>query len=511
MAVLQETEPRNVFRFFEEICGIPHGSSNTWSISNYLVDFAQKRKLRYTQDKLGNVMIWKPGTPGYENASPVIIQGHMDMVCEKEPESDIDFETDGLCLKLEGNVISAEGTTLGGDDGIAVAYALALLDAEPEEINHPPLEVVITVDEEIGMLGAAAIDCSELTAKIMLNLDSEDEGQLLVSCAGGLTATCHIPVEYESVIDTQGLDSISETVKKLKVTGITGGHSGVEIHKEGANASKILGRLLYCLSKEADIRLVTIQGGLKDNAIPREAWSLIVCRDPDGGKIPDDFVEKYNAILKHEYAATDPDIRVELTGCGTKNSSGQGSLEQYEGTMQCMTAESTRRVIDTLLNLPNGVCRMSKDIAGLVQTSLNLGIMKTIHLKDHVEVQFAFSVRSSVGTEKDALAEQLESLTLAMGGYLTRTGEYPAWEYKQESALREIMVNVYEEQYGHKPTVEAIHAGVECGLFAGKIPGLDCVSFGPRIDDIHTTSERLYVDSVARTWDYLLAVLERIR
>lgn len=498
MAVLQNVEPKSVFRFFEEICGIPHGSSNTWAISNYLVDFAVTRKLRYIQDKLGNVMIWKPGTPGYENAAPVMLQGHMDMVCEKEQGTEIDFLKDGLTLRLDGNVISAEETTLGGDDGIAVAFALAILDAKDGEIPHPPLEVVITVDEEIGMLGAAGIDCAPLQAKRMLNLDSEDEGRLLVSCAGGVTVSCHLPVAYEETDNMK--------LWCLAAGGITGGHSGVEIHREGANASKVLGRIMYQMSRQTHFKLVDVHGGMKDNAIPREAAAVFVCNDDLS-----ELIAKYNVILQQEYRATDPDIRLTLKEVKWNEIAGEQGECGSIARDRCMTDCATQNVVAALMNLPNGVIRMSKDIDGLVQTSLNLGIMKTVQNGTASEVQLSFSVRSSVGSEKDALVEQIESMMCVLGGTITKEGAYPAWEYKQDSSLRELMVDVYEDMYGEKPVIEAIHAGVECGLFAGKIPELDCVSYGPQIDDIHTPSERLYVDSVERTWKYTLEILRRLK
>ena len=483
MAVLDKLEPSAVFRYFEEICGIPHGSSNTKMIGDYLINFAKIRNLKCEKDHLGNVIISKPGTSGYENSPAVIIQGHMDMVCEKTSDMEIDFNTEGLKLKLDGNVISAEGTTLGGDDGIAVAYALALLDSS--DIAHPPLEVVITVDEEIGMLGAADIDCSSLKGRLMLNIDSEDEGHLLVSCAGGVTATCHLPVSYEK--------NAYKNVKRLSIMNVTGGHSGVEIIKEGANASKVLGRVLYDISRHMDFRLVSISGGMKDNAIPREAHAIIAYDD----NLDSALIDSYNLILGNEYKATDENITVELSDACDVNE-------------KCMTAASTKKVIAALVNVPNGISKMSKDIDGLVQTSLNLGILRTA-MEEEPEVTMSFSVRSSVGTEKEELVMRLDSLMDVLGGNVTTEGAYPAWEYKRDSKLRELMAAVYKEMYGKEPIIEAIHAGVECGLFAGKLEGLDCVSFGPQIDDIHTPNERLYVDSVQRTWKYLLEVLRRLK
>lgn len=498
MSVISSIEPAQVFRFFEEICSIPHGSSDTKQISDYLVQFAKDRDLRVIQDELGNVIIFKDGTSDYENAAPVMIQGHMDMVCEKDKSSDIDFSKDGLRLKVEDNVISAEGTTLGGDDGIAVAFALAILDSKDDVIPHPPLEVIITVDEEIGLLGATALDCSVLKSKIMLNLDSEDEGKLLVSCAGGVTSVCHIPVEY---VDMQG----EGAVKALSVFGISGGHSGVEIDRQGANANKVLGRLLYGIKQRIHIRLISLNGGLKDNAIPREASALISLSKKDDEEILNNIVSEFNSVLECEYGATDPEINISAADYAPDNII-DGKPVQY------MTEASTDRIIDALMLIPNGIQRMNKDIDGLVQTSLNLGILKTVCDDDGKnEVSFSFSVRSSVGSEKEELTDRLKCLSEAFGGYYTSFGSYPAWEYRKESPLRELMIDVYSEMFGETPEIQAIHAGLECGLFAGKIPDLDCISYGPQMDDIHTTSERMYIDSVQRTWKYTLEILKRLK
>ena len=481
MSVLKGLEPASVFRFFEEICGIPHGSGDTKRISDYCVRFAEERGLEYRQDEFNNVIIRGKGTPGYENAAPVMLQGHIDMVCEKEADCDIDFSKEGLRLRLENGIVTADGTTLGGDDGIAAAYMLAILDSET--IPHPPLECVFTVDEEIGMLGAAAMDMSDLKSRIMLNIDSEDEGFLLVSCAGGMTARCLVPVERAAM---------SGTKAEIKVTGCMGGHSGTEINKGRANASMVLGEVLEALRKEIPFRLVSVNGGLKDNAIPREAAAELVFADDAGaaGKIA-----ALSDDLQKRFADTDPGIRIEYTAVPAGQSFGP------------MTEESTERVIRALKSLPNGVQKMSADIEGLVQTSLNLGIMKT----EESRVSFAFSVRSSVEEEKQALRKELEKVTTALGGTVEVQGEYPAWEYRKESPLRDLMVEVFTEQYGKAPVVQAIHAGVECGLFSGQLPGLDCVSFGPDMKDIHTPKESMDVESVRRTWDYLLEILRRLK
>lgn len=480
MSVLSGLEPKEVFKFFEEICAIPHGSGNTKKISDYCVDFAKERGLRYIQDGSNNVIIFKNGTVGYENSAPVMIQGHLDMVCEKEPDCTIDFENDGLTLRLENGIISADGTTLGGDDGIAVAIALAILASD--DIPHPPLEVVLTTDEEIGMLGAADLDCSPLKSRIMLNLDSEEEGILLVSCAGGVTATCRLPISRAEV---------SGTAVTLKIGGLTGGHSGVEIDKGRANANFLLGRALNELSKSVSYELISVAGGLKDNAIPREAAAKLVTHDADAVKA---FVSKYNDIFASEYRISDPELSLTV-------SIGE------EGSFTAVDRDSEKRMISALVNMPCGVQRMSLDIPGLVQTSLNMGILDTTE----DEMVMSFAVRSSVGTEKDELVSRLTNLTEMLGGTVHLMGDYPAWEYKQDSKLRDLMTEIFEEQYGKKPDVQAIHAGLECGLFAGKLPGLDCVSMGPDMKYIHTPDECMDVSSVKRTWEYILEVLKRLK
>ena len=482
MAVLSGIEPEEVFRYFEEICGIPHGSGNTKQISDYCVSFAEDHGFRYIQDSSNNVIIFKDGTVGYENSAPVMLQGHLDMVCEKTEDCGIDFEKDGLTLQVHDGIISAEGTTLGGDDGIAVAMALAVLDSE--EIPHPPLEVVLTVDEEIGMLGAADLDCSPLNARTMLNIDSEEEGVLLVSCAGGVAATCHLPV---------GRKEVSGTVVSLKISGLTGGHSGVEIDKGRANANQLLGRTLNELGKLVSYELVSAAGGLKDNAIPREAVAELVVKTSDVGEV-EAFVTKYNDIFGAEYHNTD-------SGLSLTVSVGK------EGSFMVADDHSKTCMIAALVNLPNGIQRMSSDIPGLVQTSLNMGIVNT----SDKEMTMSFSVRSSVATEKEELTSRLSNLMGILGGTVELMADYPAWEYLPDSKLRSLMIDIFEEQYGKKPTVEAIHAGVECGLFAGKLPGLDCVSIGPDMKDIHTPEERMDTASVCRTWNYVLEILRRLK
>ena len=487
MKVLSSLEPHKVFEYFEEICSIPHGSSNTKKISDYLVTFAREHDLRYIKDQSNNVIIFKDGTPGYEASAPVMLQGHMDMVCEKDKDCNIDFERDGLELVLNDGIISANGTTLGGDDGIAVAYALAILDSS--DIPHPPLEAVFTVDEEIGMLGAAAIDCSPLKSKIMLNLDSEDEGYLLVSCAGGVTAKSHIPVIFIPAAD--------KTLMSINISGLLGGHSGVEIDKNRANANILFGRILYTLNKKLSFNLVSIEGGLKDNAIVKTAVAVIAVNESDIQTVKD-CVSHMEYLFKHEYVVSDPDIKI--TAEITDSSPAATANDMMDNI-------STGRVIAALVNMPYGIQGMSSNIEGLVESSLNLGILKTTD----TEVVLSYCVRSSIASRKQEMLDKITSLTELLSGYVTLTGDYPAWEYRQDSPLRDLMKDIFTEQYGREPVIQALHAGVECGLFAGKIPDLDCVSFGPDMKDIHTTNESMDVESVKRTWEYTLEILKRLK
>ncbi|MBD5096965.1 MAG: aminoacyl-histidine dipeptidase [Lachnospiraceae bacterium] len=506
--ILEGKKPQKVFKYFEELCSIPHGSGNTKKISDYLVSFARVRGFQYIQDEHDNVVIYKEATAGYEHSPVVILQGHIDMVCEKTAETDIDFKNEGLRLKCDGNVIYAEGTTLGGDDGIAVAYMLAILDSE--DIEHPALECVFTSDEEIGLLGANALDCSVLRGRLLLNIDSEEEGKLLTSCAGGVTAFCSVPVQYDNL---QFANGVSDEGKAycLTVEGVTGGHSGVCIDKQGANAVMLLGRVLYSLFEDNDIGLIYIWGGNKDNAIPRSAYAHLLFRESsyDGMEAIENKLSKLESILRREYRHTDKAISISLKPVNFVDRVCY--TEDGDSAPACvMTKTSSEKVLAALAGFPNGVMKYSMDIQGLVQTSLNLGILKT-NISDNSCVDCSFSVRSSVGTEKEELISRMKCLMKCLGGNVAVSGDYPAWEYRENSKLRDIMVSCYEMLYGEKPELIAVHAGLECGIFAGKLEGLDCVSFGPNIENIHTTEEKLYIDSVYRTWEYIIMVLKNIK
>ncbi len=484
MSVLGNLKPEKVFHFFEEICGIPHGSYNTKKISDYLKKFADDRNLTCYQDENNNIIIIKEATAGYENSDPIILQGHMDMVCEKTPESNIDFSTDGLDIYVDGDWIKAHGTTLGGDNGIAVAMNLAILDGD--EYEHPRLEVIATVDEEVGLLGAASLDVSKLSAKKFINIDSEEEGIFTVSCAGGVTVENNLPVARK---ETKGKRAT------LKVTGLLGGHSGIEIDKERANANVLLGRALHHLRGKYNFLLVNADGGSKDNAITKQAEASLVFTEnmEELTSDPALTISDFATVVAHEYKATDPDIKIELI-FDSEDYSNEKALDE----------DSTNRIINYLILTPYGVQNMSKEIEGLVETSLNLGILKTS--KD--EVSFTYAVRSSSDSRRDMMVEKLSVLAGFLGGSTSLSGAYPGWEYMSDSRLREKAVEVFKEVYGYDPKIEAIHAGLECGLFAGKIPGLDCISIGPDMTGVHTPDEQLSISSTERTFNFLVELLK---
>lgn len=482
MMKLENLYPERVFYYFEKLTEIPHGSRNTKQISDYLVSFAKEHDLKYYQDELNNVIIVKEATEGYENADAIIIQGHMDMVCEKENDCDIDFMKDSLDIFVDGDFVKAKGTTLGGDDGIAVAYALAIL--ESKEIAHPKLEVIITVDEEIGMLGAADLDLSMITGHKMLNIDSEEEGHFLTGCAGGMSLHSNIPVQRT----TQKGQKLN-----LKITGLEGGHSGAEIDKERGNANVIMGRVLKGVFDRTPFGIISLAGGLKDNAIPRECVSDILVPAENVCAVKE-YVKEMDGILKNEFMSSDPAVAAVLT-------------EEGEAEEQILDFGSVNRVIFYLRTVPNGIQNMSQVMHGMVETSLNLGIMEL--LEDHLHT--VSSVRSSVGTRKTELCDRVDTVVEMVGGETEIEGAYPAWEYRKDSDLRMQIAKVYEELYHTEPVFETIHAGLECGLLSQKIKNLDCVAFGPDIFDIHTPKERLSISSTARVWDMLVAFLKEAK
>lgn len=470
MGILSGIKPERVMHFFEAICKIPHGSGNTDKISDFCVDFAKAKGLEVIKDKFNNVIIKKPASKGYESHPTVILQGHLDMVCEKEPDSTIDFATDGLKLKVDGDFISADGTTLGGDDGIAVAMVMAIL--ENNSLPHPPIEALFTTDEETGMYGAEGLDVSMLSGKILINIDSEEEGILTVGCAGGARADIELSLTKEKA---------SSPCYRIVLDGLIGGHSGAEIDKGRLNANVTLGKFIKTLPFNYNI--VNIHGGLKDNAIPRTAEAIISCEQN-----PADFVD---AFIMANKVDTDAGLSIKIESTNAK---------------ECFNLESSKRIVDFLCTVPNGIQSMSRDIEGLVQTSLNLGVLKI----ENDALKATFAVRSSVNAEKYELLDKLSKVAASFGGKYNSHAHYPAWEYRKYSPLRDTMAEVYEKMYGVSPKIEAIHAGLECGLFSDKINGLDAVSFGPNLYDIHTTRERMSVKSVERTFDYLKEIIKAL-
>lgn len=483
MGVLDGRKPEKVWEFFEEICEIPHGSGNEDKISDYLVGFANERGLKSYQDESKNVIIWCDGSKGYEKSEPVIIQGHIDMVAVKEDGVEKDLTKEGVEPEIiDDDILTAKGTTLGADDGIAVAYVLALMDSD--DISHPPIEAVFTTNEETGMFGAMALDKSKLSGKTLLNIDSEDEGRFVVSCTGGATTTCILPGNTEP---------ISGEVLEIRIDGLTGGHSGTSIIKERLNANVALGRILLNVFQEVGMRIVAVNGGEKENSIA--AWSeaaivLLPETLPKAKKIVEDVFEE----IKKEYATTDPDMKLKTNVIP-------------ENLVEALTDASTLATIISMVNMPDGIQRMNPEVKGLVQTSLNMGILRT----EAEGVKMSFMVRSSNANEKQFLIEKLTSLTEIFGGVVNTDADCPGWEYQEDSEIRKLMVEKYKEQYGEEPTVEGIHAGLECGIFVDALPGLDAIAFGPQIDYAHTPKEQIDIKSAERTWKLLCSVLEEMK
>lgn len=479
MNVLSGLKPEKVFNFFEEISAIPRGSKKEEQISAYLANFGRSRGLETIQDEALNVIIKKDATPGYEDVPAIIIQGHMDMVWEKNLDTEFDFEKEGLKLLIDGDFIKAKGTTLGADNGIAVAFALAVLDSN--DIPHPKLEVLITSDEETGMSGVMALDGNLLEGKYLFNVDTEEEGEIYVSCSGGNRTTLTIPVTYT--------DAVLDSFYNISVRGLFGGHSGMEIQLQRGNSNKIMGRILKAISDELTINLIEINGGSKTNAIPREGDVLISVAKKD--------IETLNEIL----ADVTKDIAEELrvSDAGVKITMTEGTK-----TSKVMDLDTTKRVINTLFLYPNGVQRMSLDIEGLVETSLNLGVLTT----EDAGVVLQSAIRSSVDAAKALLTKEVETLAMISGAKFEQGATYPAWKFNPNSKLQGMALEVHEKSTGKKAGIKAIHAGLECGLLSEKLPHCDMISFGPNMFDVHTPEEKLSISSVENVWNYFLDLLK---
>lgn len=494
MAILENLEPKEVFQYFEEICNIPHGSGNTEAISNYLVEFAKQKGLEYQQDKLGNVIMIKEASAGYEAAPPVMIQGHMDMVAVSDRDCDIDMRTEGLRLAVDGDQIYAKGTSLGADDGIAVAYALAILSADT--LKHPRLEVVVTVEEEVGMDGASGIDLSMCRAKRLINLDSEEEGYLLAGCAGGASFLIDYPLQFQ---EYEGISCC------LSISGLQGGHSGSEIHKGTANANLLMARVIQGIMKLDGVHLLKIDGGKKDNVIPNAACADLLIEKASYGKVSQEFL-KWQKIILGESKLRDPDVIMELKsadGGPAPADGGQAETAVYKA----IEDRCAKKLLSLIQTMPRGICEMSPAVSGLVETSLNLG---TLTMDDQT-AGLGYAVRSSVASKKEELLERMILLCDAYHAAWNIKGVYPGWEYQPQSPLRDAVCGLYRKMYGKEMVVQAIHAGLECGFFAEKIEGLDCISIGPDMRDVHTTKERLSISSTERVYRFLIRLLEELK
>ncbi len=482
MQSLRELEPKDVFSYFDEICHIPHGSGNIEQVSDYCVRFAEAHGLSNRQEPSGNVIIWKDASPGYEEADPVMLQGHLDMVAVKTDDCDLDMVKEGLrpAVTEDGEWVYAEGTSLGADDGIAVAYALAIL--ADDTLSHPALEAVFTVNEEIDMSGARTLDTADLHSRILLNMDSEEEGEFLTSCAGGAMLIVRTPATRET---REGV------VYEWRLKGLSGGHSGSEIHLGRANANNLFGRFLSEVGAEVPFGVGKVAGGEKDNAIADACSAVLVTDEAQAVRLTE-AVAAFEKEIQSEYADTDPGIEIVLT-----------RTDQTE--VQALTSAAAKVLADVLTQMPAGVQSMEPDIPGMVRTSLNLGILRV-----GTEAKITYSVRSSDEAEKEALLQAMLEVAARAGGQPEILGRYPGWAYQPVSRIRPVMTEAYEELTGKQAVLTGIHAGVECGIFCHKLPGLDATSFGPTMRNIHTPREQLSVASVGRTYELLKRVLEKL-
>lgn len=471
MSVLSELEPRQVFAYFEKLCAVPHGSGNTKEISDLCAGFAGELGLPFRQDEHHNLVIWKPASPDYEDAAPVILQGHLDMVCAQLPECGKDMSREGLDVATDGEWVWAEGTSLGGDNGVAVAMILAIL--ADKQCPHPPLEAVFTSDEEVGLVGAFAMDCSDLKGRQLLNLDSEEEGVFTVSCAGGMRMDCFLPARRTPLA--------GETGMCVEISGLHGGHSGVDIDKGRASANQLLGRVLFAAAERIEgLRVADLRGGRFENVIcPRSRGVVTV---PAGrAEEFEAFIREFGAGLKAEYAVCDSGITLTCAPAEAESA---------------LTAEDSRRLLRTLAILPQGVEAMSADFPGLVQTSLNLGVLD---LRED-GLRATVSIRSCIASQAEMLRQRVQAVLESGGGTAEPRSPYPSWQYQKTSPMRQCLMEAYQSLTGREAVLEATHGGLECGIFIEKIPGLDAVSLGPNLKDVHSPRERLDVASTGRVY-----------
>lgn len=481
--ILENLQPEKVFYYFEEISNIPRGSGNEKAISDYMVAFAKELNLEVKQDEVNNIYIKKPATPGYENAPTVIMQGHLDMVCEKNKATQHDFEKEGIKLVIDGDFIRADGTTLGADNGVAIAYQMAVL--ADDTLEHPAIEALMTTAEETGMDGVASLHPEYLEGKVLLNLDTDIEGEFLVSCAGGAKAHVDLAVNYEEA-------KADEVLYSLTIKGLLGGHSGADIHRERANANILIGRILDGIRTEMPVYIAGFVGGSKDNVITREAEVSFYVPKADKERA-EEIIHNMETAFKAEYEKQDPDLAV--------------ILFVSEEAKPCVSVAQSNQMIDLLMLLPHGIMAYSMQIEGLVESSLNVGVVQL----DEKALHIVLAVRSSVPSKKENMIRKIKLVSEAVGAKCTIAGDYPAWVYASHSRIRELATEVFERTYGKKPEIKAIHAGLECGFLLEKMPGVDMIAFGPNAYDIHSPEERASISSMARVYQYLLDLLKEMK
>jgi len=482
MAVLGNLKPARVWSIFEDFCNIPRPSKHEEAARNYVIEFAKKNKLAYDIDEVGNIVLRKPATKGMENRMTVIFQGHLDMVPQANSDVKHDFLKDPIKPRIEGEWVKATGTTLGADNAIGVSTALAVMEAT--DLIHGPLEALFTIDEETGMTGAFGLKPGYLKGDILMNLDSEDEGELFIGCAGGTNG--NFTFKYKETDVPAGMKAF-----KLSVTGLKGGHSGCDIHLYRGNANKILFRYLKHAETKHGLRLASVEGGSLRNAIPREAFAVFVVPADKAGAIPKCVAEMYE-IIRKEYATVDPDLKMEVAAA--------------DAPAKLIDGDTQKKFINAVVACPNDVIRMSNDMAGLVETSTNLAIVKS----DKGEINVHCLLRSSVDSGKEALEQMCASVFELAGAECVFDGQYPGWKPNPHSPILEVMKQGYKKQFGDTPKISAIHAGLECGLIGGVFPNLDMISFGPTIRNPHSPDEMVNVATVGKFWDYLLETLKNV-
>lgn len=483
MSFVAELEPRAVWKHFDEILKIPRGSGNEQGMREYVIRIAKQHNLQHRQDKTGNVVVTKPGTPGRADKPTVVLQSHLDMVNEKNSDVAHDFDKDPLQPRLEGEYLKATGTTLGSDNGIGVASALALM--ETKEVKHGPLELLFTVDEETGLTGASNLANDLLAGRTLINLDTEEEGALYVGCAGGAGSEIFLPLKENPALK-------EHVALQLKLTGLRGGHSGVDIHLQRGNANKLLARVLYRVGLAAKIkfRLAAFHGGNKHNAIPREASALVLVPERAQKKFQQAVQQQFGE-LRAEYATSDPNFNLTIERTKSKNAWGR---------------KTTAAVLGLLHALPHGVVMMSNDIPGLVETSTNLAVVEVKKKKLHVHC----STRSSVTSALQGVRDQIRALAEAFGAEVEEQAGYPGWKPNLQSQVLQVARQVHQELFGKDPAIKAIHAGLECGIIGEKYPGMDMVSLGPQIEFPHSPDERVKISSVGNYYKLLVGTLERL-